>query len=77
VEANTPNTRFPHLWIVLRIDQYPGTPWDQDAVTVTSVFTSEEAALADVDRLNALTAERGGGSTYFTRIGRLKDRDST
>ena len=76
--VNRPNAKFPHVFVVIRIDSFEGldADLDPDRLAVTSVFESEEAASADVERLNALAEERGTGSRYVTRLGRLKGSDA-
>jgi hypothetical protein len=62
------------VFVVIRIDSYEGldAPFDEDRLAVTSVFETEEQAVADAARLNELAAERGSRSRYVTRVGRLK-----
>ena len=75
MSVNRPHAKYPHLFVVIRIDTYEGVDaeLDPDRVAVTSVFESEKAAATDAARLNALADERGAHSRYFVRIGRLKD----
>jgi hypothetical protein len=72
--VNQPHAKYPHVFVVIRIDSVEGidADLDPDRLVVTSVFESEEAASADAERLNLLAEERGTGSRYITRVGRLK-----
>ncbi len=72
--VNQPHAKYPHVFVVIRIDSVEGidADLDPDRLVVTSVFESEEAASADAERLNALAEGRGTGSRYITRVGRLK-----
>ena len=59
--------------MVVRIDTYEDDDdLEPDRVTVTSVFSTEDAAEADAARLNQLANERGLPGVYITRIGRFK-----
>jgi hypothetical protein len=71
---NTPHSKHPHLYVVIRIDSHEGLDdaFDEDRLAVTNVFESEEAAASDAARLNELAAKRGSRSRYVTRVGRLK-----
>lgn len=71
---NRPHAKYPHVFVVIRVDSVEGidADIDPDRLVVTSVFENEDAASADAKRLNALAEERGTGSCYITRVGRLK-----
>lgn len=73
--VNQPHAKYPHVFVVIRIDSVEGVDaqLDPDRLVVTNVFESEEAASADAERLNMLAEGRGTGSRYITRIGRLKN----
>lgn len=73
-----PHARYPHVYVVVRIDGSSDDRSDLDAdverLTATSVFTTEEAASADVERLNASAERRGIRSRYVMLMSRFKDR---
>jgi len=60
-----------HVFGVMRIG--PGdVDWD-DRLTLTSVFTTFEAAENDAARLNAVARDRGSSVTYVALESRLKE----
>lgn len=69
-----PNEKYPHVFAVIRIDTHEeiDQALDDERLTVTAVYSTEEAAEADAARLNGLAEERGAGSRYVTRLSRLK-----
>lgn len=69
-----PNARYPHVYVVIRVDRFEGldTSDDLDEITVTRVFAAQSEAEAEVDRLNELASQRGITSRYIFRIGRLR-----
>jgi hypothetical protein len=71
---NRPHSKYPHVFVVLRIDTHQGIDddFDTDRLAVTSVFSSQDAAEADAARLNGLSRSRGSRSRYVTLVGRLK-----
>lgn len=72
--VNQRHSKYPHVFVVIRIDSVEGIDddLDPDRLAVTSVFESEGAASVDAERLNALAEQRATGSRYITRVGRLK-----
>jgi hypothetical protein len=65
-----PRERLQTLYAVIRIDS--DLSRDEDRVTVKEVVSSEEAAVAEVRRLNALRAD-DGSVKYFWQATRLVD----
>jgi hypothetical protein len=60
---------LPHksVYVILRLDS--GMSELSNAVAVTKVFESEDAAAAEAERLNAVNAARG--AKYEMRVSRL------
>jgi hypothetical protein len=66
-----PNSRYPHLWAIVRIEQDIRQCDDpSDAVSVVSVWQTMDAATRDAERLNKLN---GPSSEYQVYVARLKD----
>jgi hypothetical protein len=71
VVLDKPHFKFPHVHAVVRID----TPFDEshpeNTVAVVKVARSEEAAIAEVSRLNKINA--GKNCVYIACMSRLID----
>lgn len=67
-DVNRPNARFPHAFIVMRIDEFRSSVEN----SISPVATYLDRALADEEmtRLSALTT--GNDSRYVVLISRLK-----
>jgi hypothetical protein len=61
-----PNSRYPHVYAVVRWDSGVGPP--EDNISITKVLRSAMIARQEADRLNELN--RGKGK-YFVMISRL------
>ena len=61
------NSRFDHVYVVLRLDAEMAQLENQ--VTVTKVFASEPEARAEAERLTVENASRG--ARYVVQIGRM------
>lgn len=61
------NSRFDHVYVVLRLDTEMGELENQ--VTVTKVFASEPDARAEAERLTLVNASRG--ARYIVQMGRM------
>jgi hypothetical protein len=73
MDGDAPHRKFDHAYAILRIDplQSPNTPPDA-AVTVKRIVWSEQAAAAEVARLNALRP--GTAPRYFWQVTRVERR---
>lgn len=69
-----PHAKYPHVFGVLRIDTYDDIDpeLNEERLTLTAVFSTEQAAERDAARLNELAQKRGAHSKYITLITRLK-----
>lgn len=65
-----PNLRFPHLYVVVRVDDF-ATGSVEERISLVSAFTSADAANAEAERLAVLPTARE--SRYLVMITRLKD----
>jgi hypothetical protein len=63
------------LFGVLRIDASEDrlAPIDEDDVSLTSIFTTQEAAERDAARLNEIAQARGIKARYLALVSRLKE----
>jgi hypothetical protein len=57
------------VWVVIRDDGSVDGPGHEHHITVKEIVRSREVALAEVDRLNHLNAEKG--CWYFCQMSRL------
>jgi hypothetical protein len=64
------NLRFPHLHVVVRVDDF-ATGSVEDRLSLVSAFASAEAARTEAERLAGLPTARE--SRYVVMITRLKD----
>lgn len=65
--TDTPHSRYPHVFALIRIDLLQAA--DEQRFTVTKVFDNEQRAQDEVDRLNAING--GKPSTYFLQLTRF------
>ncbi len=63
---NTPHSRYPHLYVVVRVDS--GMP-PEDCFSLVSVWSRQKVASAEADRLSGLAR---AGSSYKVVVTRLK-----
>lgn len=68
--VNKPNAKFPHAFIVLRIDDFQGDSAVDNKISAVATYLDEDRARDEALRLNRLVA--GGGSRYQVLISRLK-----
>jgi hypothetical protein len=69
----SPNRRYDHVFAIIRADPFEhsgATP--AEAITITKVVWSREAAEAEASRLNHLNKDKG--AAYFWRVTRLERR---
>jgi hypothetical protein len=67
----SPNSKYDHAFAIIRVDSFHGLEAaPEEAVTVTKVVFDQEAAKAEVARLNGLN--EGKGCTYFWHITRVE-----
>jgi hypothetical protein len=55
---NKPHTKHPHVYAIVRVDHPVDEEYPTNCITVVKVFSSEEAAGAEVTRLNQMNGER-------------------
>jgi ABC-type enterochelin transport system substrate-binding protein len=70
-----PNLRYDHLYVALRLDKYLSS--ESERISVLKIFTKEDEAQAEVERLNSLVAKRKSANDslsceYFYQVGRIK-----
>lgn len=72
VEGWAKHSRYRQVFAIVRVDRSTGLDVDvEQGITVTKVVASAEEAAAEVERLNALREQAGGGSRYFWQLTRL------
>jgi hypothetical protein len=62
-----------HVFVILRVDSYDDDGASISRVSVNKVVGTEEVAKREVDRLNALNAEKG--SRYYHEVAQLEDTE--
>lgn len=68
--VNKPNAKFPHTFIVLRIDDFQVEAAVENKISPVATYLDEGQAQDEAKRLNGLASE--GGSRYLVLISRLK-----
>jgi len=68
VKLNKRNSRYQHLFVVVRLDARPGP---DDLATVVSAWVTQESAEAEARRLQGLV--RRVGTAYEVQVTRLKE----
>jgi hypothetical protein len=72
IEGWTAHSRYRHVFAIVRVDEFTREDMEMDQrIRVTKVVVSEDEAIAEVKRLNALQEKGGGGSRYFWQMTRL------
>ena len=66
---NQQNAKYDHVYVVIRFDPPVEHAYPGNSIVVTKVYHSEQAAIAEVDRLNELNADKG--CRYFQTVGRM------
>ena len=70
---NSQHKKYTHVYALVRIDDFgPDIPFNADSVVVTKVFSDQEKAESEAERLNKLNGEKD--CHYFVRITRMEDR---
>lgn len=68
--VNKSNSRFPHVFIVLRIDEFQASAEVEHRISPVATYLDQALADAEMARLNDLNG--GKGSRYVVRMSRLK-----
>lgn len=68
--SNKPNARFPHVFIVLRIDDLQTSAEVENQISPVATYLDQALANAEKARLNDLNG--GQGSRYVIVMSRLK-----
>jgi len=72
IEGWMAHSRYRHVFAIVRVDEFTREDMEIDQkIRVTKVVASEEEAIAEVERLNALQEKGEGGSRYFWQMTRL------
>lgn len=72
MESMMPNTKFDHVYAIVRVDAVDSSECLRlpDTITVKKIMKSKEAAEQEVLRLNAVNSSKG--CVYFTQLTRLE-----
>ncbi len=65
-----PNSKFDHVFAVIRVDKYSIPVQPSDAIIVTKILWSQKDAEKEVARLNQLNS--GKNCEYFWQVTRLE-----
>jgi hypothetical protein len=68
-ERNKPNSRFRHVYAIVRIDLPIGQANPENNISVVKVFSSETAAERESSRLSRINSEKG--CRYVVQITRM------
>lgn len=68
--TETPNARYPHLWVVARVDDYLADAATEVKMSLVSAYADASAADAEAERLNALNGDKD--CRYVVLMTRLK-----
>ena len=68
--ANKPNAKFPHAFIVLRIDDFQMGSEVENKISPVATYLDEKMASVEAARLNGLVSDEG--SRYVVLTSRLK-----
>ena len=66
----TPNARYPHLFVVVRVDEGLPVERAEDQISLVSAYSTEDEARAEAERLTELITDKP--SRYAVMITRLK-----
>lgn len=69
-DVNKPNARFPHAFIVLRIDDFHDDTEVEQQISPVATYLDQALADAEMTRLNDLNSDKG--SRYVVLMSRLK-----
>ena len=69
--SEQPNSRYPHIFVVVRVDSGPVVGPVDEHVSLVSAFSARSDAEAEVLRLSNLAAEKPW--RYVAMVTRLKD----
>jgi hypothetical protein len=69
-----PHSRYPHVFVILRVDRYLRTDDPQEAVKVKKVVADQLYAEREVDRLNALNQDKN--SEYYWESAQFDTTDA-
>jgi len=71
VPTDQPHALYPHLYVVMRVDDFQASIPPEDQISLVAAFHSAEAADQDAARLNLLSSDRH--VRYLVHLTRLKD----
>lgn len=66
----TPNARYEHLFVVVRVDDRLPVEHVEDRVSLVATYVTEAEARVEVDRLNKMSGEKS--CRYVVMLTRLK-----
>ena len=69
-DVNEQNARFPHAYVVLRIDDYQDSMEVENRVSPVATYL--DRALADAEQARLSDLNRDKGSRYLVLVSRLK-----
>ena len=69
--ADSPHSEYPHVYVVLRVDDFSRADAPEDRVAAVSTFVSWDAAEREAKRLNAFHEDRN--LRYVVLTSRLKE----